>query len=250
MQGDYAPTLVGRVEVPNDRVREARELAERSEDALSEQVRGRFIEAYISGEFKVGLRCTLGQAANYGFTLSAFRRTGGSFETRPLGVADPQGNGNDDNGEQPLVLADNVEQMEGVQKPIPSLVRSERFYDLSYIGGEGLYEFVPLVIAPFKVIETGRHRKVSIVKKRWAVAHGQGGGKNIEAAPNSIDVRPGFDVEAEGKRLFFERYHLVVRNVRWKIFNTHIDVSVEPTIQSLTEGWEMGYGPVDRRLRV
>ena len=245
--GGYVPALRV-VEHFDDRVRKARELTQRANDAFPKQA-GRLIEAYVSGEIKLGLRCALEQSAEYGFTLSAIRVANGLGFKVPR-ITNPQGDGKDVDGEQPLMLADNVEVMEVVQEFVPSFVRVERFYDLSFLGGEGLYEFVPLVVPARELGGAVSDRKVSIVNKRWAVAAGECGRQDVKAASNGVKVGPSFDVESERKLLFLKRNDVIVRNVRWQLFDTHINVSFDPIIEPRLKGWEMGYGPVDRRLSV
>ena len=42
------------------------------------------------------------------------------------------------------MLSHNIEVMEGEKSWVPSIVWLERFDDLSFLGGEGLYKLLPL----------------------------------------------------------------------------------------------------------
>ena len=195
MHNRQVDAALRKVESVNDRVRQARELTERRNDSNPEKV-GRFIEAYLGGELKLGLRYTLGEPPEYGFTLSAIRGS----DRKGLKVScvrNAESCGKDVNGEQSLMLSVNVEQMESMQASIPSLVRLQRYEDVSFLDGEGLYEFVPFVTPGEKDFLTSRNRKVRIVNKRWAVAAGERGSQNIQAASNGVEVGTGFDIEGE-----------------------------------------------------
>ena len=79
----------------------------------------------------------------------------------------------DGDGQQPDVLAHNVEVMEGPKGWIPSFVRFEIFDDVSFLGGEGLYEFTPFIVPGSEGLLAGSDRKVRIVNHRLAVARGK-----------------------------------------------------------------------------
>jgi len=147
--------------------------------------------------------------------------------------------------EQTYVFSNNVEVMEGVKGFVPSFVWGEVFDDISYLGGEGLYEFVPFVIPARESIVTGRHGKVSIVNKSWAVALGKSHRKNVKAASDCVEVGSSFDLERERERFFLRGYNEIVRHIRWQLFDAYIDVRFAPGIEPQLKGLELGCGPVD-----
>lgn len=246
--GDGAPSVV---EVSDDGLGDVRELVERCNNLPMWEVCG-FIQAYLRGDLNLGLLYTLGDQTNYGFIWSAAHEAGTRNGSECFRGAPPAGNLNlsrlDIDGHQSLVLSDDVQQMEGIQKSIPSLVRFQRFDDTSFLDGEGLYEFMPLVIPSRELLLAGSDGKVSIVNKRLAVAVRQCAGEDIEAATNGINVSASLDLERERQRLFFSSQNNIIRDIGWRLFDDHIEIVFKPGIRCLSEGWEFGYGPIDRRL--
>lgn len=240
----------GDVEQLDDRIREARELAERCNDADPVHV-GRFIDAYASGEIQLGIRCALSEKTQYGFLIGAAHVRNRKGRKVPNGIpSHTQSRGVNLHREQSYMLSNNVEVMEGVKGFITSFVRFQRYDNVAFLGGEGLYEFMPFVVPISEGLMAGGNRKVSIVNKRWAVALSKGCGKNVEAASNGIDVSANLDLECERERFFLRSNNEIVRNIRWQLFDTYIHICVEPSVQPRLEGWEFGYGPVDRRLSI
>jgi len=242
-----AATGLRNIEFPNDRVRKCGELVQCYNDLPMVEVSG-FIQAYLHGEINLGIRCALGDETNYGFIIAAAHPAGSDWRKR---LAQSPGHetqlgGSDFDSQQALMLADNVEQMEGVKKVVPSLVRFQRFDDGLFRCGERLYEFVPFVVPCVEVGSTRSDWKVSVVNQRLAVAVGKGRGENIETAPNGVDVNASLNLERQRQRLFFDRQKDILRSIRWQLFASHVNVVFEPSIQSYLEGWELGYGPIDR----
>ncbi len=215
------------LEQSDDRLRQARELTERCNNLPMWEVTG-FIHAYEHAEINFGLRMLFGEEANYGFVISAAHPT----------TSYSNNMGHDFDCQKTLMLSDNIQKMEGVEKIIPSFVRFQRFDDSSFHGGHGLYKF-----RPFKSISNG---EVSLVTVSLAVAVGERHSQNVEATSDSVDVGSSLDLERERETRFFLRYHNIVRNLRWLLFERYVSVLIEPAIESAFEGWQLGFGPIDR----
>jgi hypothetical protein len=65
------------IEHSDDRIRKARELGERRSDWPMFEVSG-FVDAYLHGQFNLGLRCALGEYTNYGFVISTAHPASGN----------------------------------------------------------------------------------------------------------------------------------------------------------------------------
>lgn len=224
------------------------ELGDRRNDLPVWEVKG-FAQAYLHGELDPGLLCALGEKPNYGLIISALAHPARREKCEILGDISPSRNrhvaGHDFGGQQSHVLADNIEIVEGVKKIVPSLVRFARVDDTSFLGGDGLYKFVPFV-SPADPDLLARHNwEVSVINKRLAVALGKRGRENIETATDSVDVRASLNLECERERRFFLCNENIIRNVRWLLSEHQLNVVVEPSIQTLLKGWEIGFGPVD-----
>lgn len=254
----YTGAVASVIEVSNNGLGEVGELVERCNNLSMREVRG-FVQAYLRGEFNLGLLYTLGDETNYGFIWSAahvaWAGNGGEGFRGVSPARDFNQSRMDIDGYQSLMLSDNVEPMEGVKKVIPSLIRFKRFDDSSFLGGEGLYKFRPFeaLASSEGVHKLGvgrRNGKVCVINERMAVAVCQGASENVKAASDSIDVGPRLNLECERQRLFFDRHHHVVRNIFWLFSDGYVYVTLKPSIGSLPEGWEFDYGPVDRGLSV
>jgi hypothetical protein len=135
-------------EIEDDRFRQISEFVERCNNLPMWEVRG-FVHAYEHGELNLGLRLILGEEANYGFIISAAHPSGrnkGESRSRFVRSRNSDDVGHDLDSEKTLMLPNNVQQVKGVQKFIPSFVRFQRFDDSSFFGGKGLYEFAPFVV--------------------------------------------------------------------------------------------------------
>jgi hypothetical protein len=212
---------------------------------------GGFIESYCRGEIQFGIRRILADQPQYGFLIGAAHPSNRQrFEKWKCLAPHAQAGGWDEHREQPYMLSHNVEVMEGVKRWVSSFVWLDRFDDVSFLGGEGLYEFTPFVISGGEGLRAESDRKVRVIHQRLAVACGQRGRKNVETAADGVDVSADLDLERERQRTFFDSYNDVVRGVCWQLFDSYINVCVRPLTESRLEGWELGYGPIDRGLSV
>jgi hypothetical protein len=235
----------------NDAIRNAREFTERCNNFPVFEVAG-FIQAYLHGDLKLGMRNALGEKPEYGFVISAANPTGNDWREGSLHFDpyDTQLRWEYIDGQKALMLSHNVEQMEGVKQFIPSTVRFQRFDDRTFPLGERLYEFTPLVAVAGEDGSTVDDGKISIVNKALAVAISERRSEDIEAASDSINVGAGLDLECQRQWRFLNSNDDIVRGIRWQLFDDHLNVFIEPSIKARFEGWELGYGPIDRGLGV
>ena len=244
-------TLLDEIESFDDAICKARELAERCNNFPMFEVEG-FIQAYLHGELKLGVRRTFGEKPNHGFIVSAWPPTGnnrreGAFHFNPNDAEIYRTNLD---REEALMLSHNVEQMEGVKQFIPSIVRFQRFDDRAFPCGERLYEFTPLVAVAGEDGSTVDDGKISIVNKVLAVAVSERRSEDIEATSDSINVGTGLDLECQRQWRLLNSSDDIVRGIRWQLFDDHLNVFIEPSIKARFEGWELGYGPIDRGFGV
>ncbi len=234
------------VEHGDDRTRKARELVKRVKDVARRRHAG-FVKSYIGGELYFGLRRALPQAAEYGFIIGAVPFSPSGRDKIALDAdtrnCDRGGMGLD--REQPLMLTFNVEIMEGPKGIVSSFVRLERFDEMSFGRGKPLYKFVPLVLPTRKDLGARDDGKIGLVWVRDVIAVGERRSEDVQAGSDAVDVGAHLDVERERKRLFFDRYNDIIRRLRIRVFNSHLNVVVDPTLEPLFEGWEVGYGPVN-----
>ena len=233
------------VEEIDDRIRRAGEIVKRCCDGAALQD-GRFIERYVCGELNIGLLCTFGEYANYGFTISCWHEAGlnGIPEPTKPPAPDMEFSGRRFHGEQPLVLTQNVELMERPKRFIPSLVRLDRFDQFPRSTRQLPYKFYSPIVSGREVFGAVSDGKINIVWEQHYFSRGESAGQDVETAPNCIDVGTGLDVECERENAFFARYHDIVLGIRWRIHDDYFDVIMEPGCEALFEIWKLGYGPL------
>lgn len=113
------------VEQDDDRIRKAAEITERYKKRLAIRSESEFIKHYVNGELRLGLACCRGEFDKCGFTFQALRLTDGNIAS--FRSHDKFNTWFDHDGNQPFMLSQNVELMEGPQRTVTSLVRLERF---------------------------------------------------------------------------------------------------------------------------
>jgi hypothetical protein len=152
---------------------------------------------------------------------------------------------------QPSVLSHNVKIMEGPEKGVPSVIRFQRFDKLSIGTGKRLYEFGSLVIPCDETGAAFCDRKRDVLgSPRYAVAIGECSSEDIKATADRVDVSASFHIEKARKRCLLAYQKLLVRYMRAWIYDGYFRVFVPPEIESLIEGLEMGYGPIDAGLSI
>ncbi len=251
-----APAELRKIELLNDRLRQCCELVQRCNDFPTWEVTG-FAEAYLRGELNLGLLCSaFGDEANYGFIYSCADPSSGYGNkgvNRPPPPRHYERSRANLGGQESLMLPHNIEIVQSAEQTIAVLssVRFQRFDDSSFLGGEGLYEFVPFVSLTGQEDDLGgSNGKVCLINKRLAVAIRQSASHDVKAASNCVKVDASFDLESNRERLFFRDHHHIIGNIRWLLSESQVNIIAEPSIEPFLKGWEIGFGPIDRGLRV
>ncbi len=92
--------------------------------------------------------------------------------------------------------------------------------------------------------------EVDPVQIRYAVALSECDSENVKRASESVQVGADLSVVLQRQKAFFDRYYQIMRGVRIQIFDRYANVVLHPCIKPLLQGWEIGYGPINRRARV
>lgn len=232
----------------DDRVREAGELAQRSNDWLvRDQIS--FIERYVSGDLKIAIRRVDTGRPNYGAICEA-RPMCGESEALSVGLWR-----NHDHTrvqidlQKPLMLSPHVELVQGEKKIVPSLVWAQCFDDLQIASRKPLFAFSHTLrhAEPFeRVID----RKVRISTWHYAVACGECGREQVEACSDAVNRSSGPRIEGGSERpIDFELEQLFAR-LRVGIADKFIGWCVEPGFEFLLDRWELGTGPVNSAIGV
>jgi hypothetical protein len=198
----------------------------------------------MAGDINIGLRRASRDEPQYGFIINRCDKRNW-FEAETRGPSDGYRTGVYINGKQPSVLSNDIQLAESPERWIPSLIRFQVFDKAAFVVGKCLYEFGSLVPTFPISRQTGSDGKLNLFIPSYAETACQRRGENIEAASDGVDVGARFDDEAERQKLFFDRYHHLIRGVALNVDNVGIDVVAQPGIDLGLEGWEVGYGPIN-----
>jgi hypothetical protein len=240
-------------EQPDDQRRKIREILERFNDRFVLDEFG-LIDRYDRSELDLIARPfnTFEQPAQYCFVVSRLPRFERGFETASacaIGHRKPRCE--QENAQQPVMLSLNVELMQEPKRlSVPSWIWFERFELCTFGLRESIYKFPPFLFSCSKLRLTSSSRKIDIVHPRYLsrISTRNRDRQDVEAAPDRGEIGPELDVERQGERLFFERYHKIVSGWIWRVFDSHIEVGVQPLSESGVERWELGYGPINACL--
>jgi len=203
------------------------------------------IENYVGGKLCLGLRCVSGIDEQYGFV---FQVVNGNT-THSIGETNSFAHHEIEAwmhcaSNQPLVLAQNVELMEGPKKIIPSFVWVERFDDRNFSGGKPLFAFDPVKWIDH-VLSAGEDGEMRIAARRYAVACSKRGTKKIKGTSERSYDGAEFGMEDRGQFLFRSRYGRDLAGWRILIYRHQLHIACLPDTKPAGEDWELGFAPLD-----
>jgi hypothetical protein len=182
----------------DDRVSEARKLVDRFNNMFT--LRGSSLgERYLRGELNLAACRILSDAPKNGFVLFSGGVNNFPFEDilhRP-GMGDEKILRDDININKSSMLTHDVELVQFKQKRVPSSIRFQRFDDRSLGIGQPLYKFMSPIVSGSKGGGVFRNRKIGIFGFTYAVAVGECGCEDIEAASNGVNISAEFHIERE-----------------------------------------------------
>jgi hypothetical protein len=214
------------------------------EPSLLPYAERRFIDRYDSGRMNIGIIRFFGDETKSGLTIRANLPVNGDYV--PFSQSEERCDFWFDS-QQSAVLPFDIQVMQSPEVVIASVVRFERFEQCSFPYGQLFYEFTPLVFAGQKDFSVLGDRKINFVHPFYAVASSDRVGENIQGASKYVDIGSELNgkVPREGSAL--RRYNHVMGRIVFQLHDFGINVSVDPSLHSLVEGWKMGVGPIDRR---
>lgn len=236
---DLPPSL----EKLDDRVRQADELVERWDNWRRRQTLG-FVERYLSGDTKIAIRCINTGPAYHGAILESRPLAGHPQALRPSGRGDHYSERHQVYADEPVMFPCHIEAMNGVKHVIPTRVRFQTFYDRAIRRGEPLFAF-RFVHRVNEVLVAGVKRKMVVGSWRYAVAPREGCGQQIKTGADAVDHGPDSRIQACGQSLVYLQLQQLLPHLRVRLFNEEIWGAVEPGLEGMLEGVEVGSGPVD-----
>ena len=84
----------------------------------------------------------------------------------------------------------------------------------------------------------------------FAIACGQGSGKQVETGTERVKDCANPSVESERKGLFLNGHHKIVARLRIALFDDAIGMTCLPFSEAFLQKWDLGYGPIDGGLSV
>jgi hypothetical protein len=92
--------------------------------------------------------------------------------------------------------------------------------------------------------------KVRFVTRFYAVSRGEGGGEEIKRAASGIDDRTSIADHERIDRALLMSYQDLVSGVRIWLDDKFVWAVPLPGKEALLQDWDLGYGPINRRLSI
>jgi hypothetical protein len=236
------------------------ESGERFRDFMIRRPEGSLIERYVSGHVCIALRRVEGfggrasRSKQDGFVFQALNDPkAGYYHISALATdcaAFPDEivnvNISDD---QPFVLAQDVQLVEGRNGAIPSLVRFECFDRSLFDLGKPLFTFDACSRINHRLVGA-KNWKVRFSVRILAIACCERSGKQIEGTPERVEDRANPCVVDQWKLGALTSYNRIASVLRIRLFDNLIRMRFAPIEQGVLEEWDLGYGPLNGGLSV
>ena len=245
----WAESVLGLVESPDDLRDTLREVAQHARYWLFVDAQGGLIESYIRGQKGIAFRrregVTWGKPCQDGFVLQSSECSQETTSPNHDVVRSDNWLGDD----KALMLSQNVELVQRVENRIASSIRLERFDRGDFNLGKPLFAFDACQgINHF--LMGSEDWKVRRFTRFFAIATGESGGEQIESASDGVEDCPSLDIKTSVERLAWYRYDKFLRRVRIVLGDEFVLAFPVPSQESVLEGWDLGFGPIDSGLSV
>jgi hypothetical protein len=140
--------------------------------------------------------------------------------------------------------------VEGAKQIVPSRIWRQTFDDCLIGLAKPLYVFE---WPAFRVVELGLtfpDRKMSASGFGMALACGESAGQHVEAAADAMDDGARLGADERIDRLDIDQAVQLFSGLRIEIDQHGIVSALPPPDDSLLQGWQLGYGPIDSSLSV
>jgi len=208
-------------------------------------------EAYLRGDIGIAWRRTETgadwEAPKRGFLLKVNRLAPNALESRKSRY--PRGGNTGLHRNEPLVLSQDIELVQGPQKRISSLVWPECFDRRLLALGKPLFAFNTLQGVDHVLLRS-EDWKVRFLTRFYAVACGESGSEEIEGAADGIDDHAGVGANERINGAVLASYQQLVSGVRIWLYDEFVWARPLPGEEALLQDWDLGYGPIDGSLGV
>jgi hypothetical protein len=232
------PDSLWAIEHCDDRLRRAREIAECCNNWFADD-HAAFAKRYVKGDLKLVFRRVDIDPREYGIVFEA-RPNGAELQPMAKSFGRPNYRAGDDfHAYETSVFAGHVEIMQCEEQIIPSTIRFQRFDSDAFTLGQPLFVFYP-IYGVDKVIEGSEKGKVSFSARRYAIASSERRSKQIETTAGAVYDSADLGINEIGKWRIDSQFEELLPNLRVKLLDQIIRVSVKPGSESLLKPWEVG----------
>lgn len=206
---------------------------------------GGLIEKYLRGELCIALRraepSVSGNSEQNGFIIHS--RESGFYSVLPPWDVDA---GNFRlHKQQPLMLSQNVELVEGIQKMVPSFVSLCTFDRGSLYGGYPLFVF-HASYGSQKIIGALSNREMGVAIRFFAIALNQSRHEQVEGASSGINNCASISLNQGIERNFgVSDQQFPVDVIRIRLFDDFVWAQPLPGHESILQDWDLGLGPIE-----
>jgi hypothetical protein len=166
---------------------------------LVDEPKGGLVKRYLSGNVAIALRRRKSAGSREPIQNGLiFQHLIMQRKSGTLGL-DREGHNPRLNRNQPLVFTPYIELMEGIKEKVTSFVGFEWFDSGLFALGEPLFAF-DSDLGVDEIVQGAEDWKVGRFARLYAVACGQGGGEQVEAASDRVNNGTDFSVDNKIKR--------------------------------------------------
>lgn len=231
------------LETLDDAVRKTDELVERWNHWLARQNLN-LIERYLGGDTKLAIRRVDVGPPYYGAILEPWPLSWHAESLLLCRRGDNNAARGEGHSDEPIVFSCHIEAMDSVKQIVSTRVRLQTFDDRPIRRGEPLFAFCHVQRVNEALVRP-INRKVMIGSSRYAVATRERCGQQVEAGSDAIDNCSDARVVAGWQASIDFQLKQLLPHLRVRFFDQQVWGVVEPGLESVLEGWEMGSGPVN-----
>lgn len=238
------------VKQPKRGVNTTCELAQHANHWHMDEAKARFVERYLQGDLGRNERRSCGEAEDYGLVFVVAPNGPHSRKVHRQGDLSWPWSDFD----QPLMLSQNVELVQGIKMPVTSEVWLQRFDRRNFGLRKPLFAFDTFLYPTHLALKVPRelpNGEVGILARLHAVPARERCRKQVESAAHCIDDRADLSVDdrIEESEAIRDQQDLA-RTLRIRLSDDRIWASADIGDDALFKNWDMGYGPVECGLGV
>lgn len=229
------------IEEANNRRRRARKLANRLNEVRALQSVG-FVERYLRGDAHIAIRRRISGEQYQGCIVAKEGFVDNSRHPSSWPQARPK---------QTAMFPGEVQFVKDAEQiTVPSRIWPQVFHETLVGRGKPLYVFEGPGLPVPEVVNALPYREMGASILGVAVACGERARKQVETASDAVDERARLGQEEWVEGLCLDEAVRLVAGLRVVIDDYGVWSCVLPRDSALSQGWELGFGPVDCSLSI